>query len=184
MDEFIKNKIYHVDWEQLNFFGYPAFPQVPEMLFDSGLPGIRCHPDGDDNNECVVAIVPIALAALNEADTKNKEQLLAMLYDFWIMSKMHVSPFLAEPPNGHENVPTPTLDDQGAAKQKAQFEDLDNQTSNEMGENQCPPRPKDLCAWQIAKGVEGGIPVYRILLQDEDPAVAGAAAKLLSLWPR
>ena len=124
--------------------------------------------------------------------TQDLKQLLDILHDLWRNTRFHTSPWLTDPPGGLEDVPTPVLDDiEDANEQKATLEELiseeqdgdSNTFDYHEPDTATPPRSKKLCAWQIAKAIERGIPVYQRILYGDDVDLAAAAAKLLSIWP-
>ncbi|VTR96646.1 hypothetical protein [Tuwongella immobilis] len=55
-------------------------------------------------------------------------------------------------------------------------------SSGDADEDAHEHRPMNLCAWQTARGIEAGKPVYLQLLSDADRQVAQAAAWLLLHW--
>ena len=183
---------------------------IPKLLLTEGLKTIILDADGDDNNECVVATIPIIISALqlqqevpprdasdgagltSTTATQDLKQLLDILHDLWRNTRFHTSPWLTDPPGGLEDVPTPVLDDiEDANEQKATLEELiseeqdgdSNTFDYHEPDTATPPRSKKLCAWQIAKAIERGIPVYQRILYGDDVDLAAAAAKLLSIWP-
>jgi hypothetical protein len=140
-----------------------------------------------DFYDSTVAVVPFLIDALTREEVPCRVSILDYLRRRWLEAPDYGGdPYVPDPPGG-VGVPTPVLTDVEFAtvSQAPSGEAVDKDAEKGGEDDTWDPesmRPMDLCAWQFARAVQAGRPVYAWLLEDSDRKVSAEAAMILLLW--
>jgi hypothetical protein len=190
-------------WENLarvrwNWLGHAYGParDVPRILRDMVARDNEVRKDGwnrfwgavnhqGDFYDSTVAVVPFLIDALTREEVPCRVSILDYLRRRWLEAPDYGGdPYVPEPPGGVD-VPTPVLTDAefAAVSQETSGEAVDKHAEDDTWDPET-MRRMDLCAWQFARAVQAGRPVYEWLLEDSDRKVSAEAAMILLLWPQ
>lgn len=184
-----------VDWSRLTH-AYGWAKGVPKILIDMVSRDAERREEGwghfwgsvnhqGDFYDSTVAAIPFLVEAVSYPQVSERARILEYFRDRWVDAPEYGGDgFLDEPPGGLDP-PTPMLTDAEFALADvptlADAEDPDDDSDEDFDTDSY--RPMDLCAWQAARAIRAGLPVFERLLEDPDRGVASASAALLLLWP-
>jgi len=176
-----------VDWRRLTH-AYGSARDTPGILRDMIADDASVRERGwnafygalnhqGDYYDSTVATIPFLVEAVAHRGTPDRAHILHYFRERWLEAGDYAGdPLLPEPPGGTD-IPTPI------APQGPQAAVSDRALPGEEGFDNDADRRMDLCAWQTARAIQAGRPVFERLACEADRNIAAAAAAILLLWP-
>lgn len=132
-----------------------------------------------DFYDSTVAAIPFLLEAIAHSGVPDRASILNYLRQRWLEAPQYGGDAALEYPPGGVDEPTPMRDEAAVAMAGEAPSDDVVQPNDEEAPSY---RRMELCAWQVARAIQGARRTFEELCDDRNLEVAAASAETLLLW--